>query len=330
MFALHRSFAMNPILNLYRFTPKSIPLLISYLLCLGVFAYTLFIFLNPKEETAKEFISKRYGTFLASPAGQASIKVAPSKDDEAGKLISQIYSSREEAYHSTSEKLSNVLFSLVVLTVVGIFILFFKPELLEIPVIKLALPDKLFFIIIPIVIVYFWIRLGLLMNASIDSRLVLESMTDTIETIGPHRVSYYHSNSRTLVDQGFVDTWCTYYYDVFDGGANKDRHFENARIVLFGFFGTFWGLTLATCFCLVTTFYEIHRNALLSILLISFSGFMLAGWTINMIAWYPHFAGLAVWTWGVALIAVLLWNIFGRKYAEQMARERRENEARIF
>jgi hypothetical protein len=228
-------------------------------------------------------------------------------------LVQDIYKSRTDFYTTANGNLMMVLDLLLVSMLLGVFILFYRPKELEIPLVKITLPDKLFYLVIPVGIVYLFFRLGLAMNAAIDSRLVLEAMTDHMETLDGTRISYYYSNARTLVDQGLVDAWCTWYYDIFEGGRKGELHQKNASWMLFGCFGTMWGLSQAVCLNLISAYHKEYKRTWLSVLLMLFSVSVFFGWATGTMAWYPHSADLLAWIWGVSALGTGLWELYARK-----------------
>jgi hypothetical protein len=152
-------------------------------------------------------------------------------------------------------------------------------------------------------------------------------MSDNRETVLPDRVSYYYSDARTLVDQGFVDAWCTWHYDIFEGGRQESHHGRNAAAVLFGFFGIFLGLTIGNCLALISSYFERFRNLVLCILLIVAGAYQtFFKWTQSMLSWYPHSGVFFSCMWGAALTALLLWMLFGRSIANTIAARREEKE----
>ncbi|MGV3612063.1 MAG: hypothetical protein ACO1N0_13985 [Fluviicola sp.] len=225
-------------------------------------------------------------------------------------LAKWLYDSRISAYKADSADLVRTLDFMTITMLLGIFILFYRPHEIEIPIVRIKLPDKLFYLVIPIVVLYLFFQLGLVMNATIDTRIILEIMTDHIETIDSKRVSYYYSNARTLVDQGLVDSWCTWYYDIFEGGRNGHLHQNNAKVMLFGFFGSLWGLSQAICLNLISSYYRTYKRLYLCGPLMLFSAFLFFGWAHNTLAWYPYCADLLCWIWGIATAGVGLWGIY--------------------
>ncbi|MCW3071204.1 MAG: hypothetical protein JWO44_1094 [Bacteroidetes bacterium] len=281
---------------------------------------------NEVEKNPQDFLNKKFGNFLVKeeplqlliPAKQSFLETSSTDTSQIRELIKGIYSNRETAYRSSADGLITVLYMLMVLVVIGLFILFYKPKELEVPLINITIPDKLFYVVIPIVIVYLFFQLGLKMSAAIDSRLVLESMTDSIETIGSQRVSYYHSNARTFVDQGLVDAWCTWYYNIFQGGRNPGLHQWNAFGLLFCFFGTFVGLTQAACLNLISAYHAAYKNRILSITLVIVAYISFVMWSFSLAAWYQHSAFLIAWIWGATVVSVFLWNRYGEMYADKL------------
>ncbi|ASS49264.1 MAG: hypothetical protein A3D31_03940 [Candidatus Fluviicola riflensis] len=159
--------------------------------------------------------------------------------------------------------------------------------------------------------------------------MILETMTDDLEHIGGYQVEYYYSNARNLVDHGFIDTWCTYYYDVFSDGINVGSHEKVSFLVLFGFYGVFFGLTFATCLNLIVTYSKANYNKTLSLFLLFTAVVTILTWSFGLIAWYHHAALLMTWIWLVALIAVFIWNKNGDRYVARLMNKRASKETQV-
>jgi hypothetical protein len=281
------------------------------------------------EQNERAFIDKRFGNFLVPDTDTLILsqkipllKILPGDTTRISNLIEDIYARRLSQYETFTGKMNRILDVLLVMLVVSLFILFYQPTEVEVPIVKFILPDKLFYVIVPLAIVYLYFQLGLTLNAAIDSRLVLETMTDNMEIIGSERVSYYHSNARTLVDQGLIDSWCTWHYNIFKGGRMQSLHEKNAFGILFFWFGTFLGLILATCQILISVYYEKYNNRILSIILNIAANWGFLIWSLSLIAWYQHSAFLVSWMWGVSLLSIFFWNNYGKKFAEQLTKKK--------
>ncbi len=293
----------------------------NFLLCFSSFIFFLFVWNNRlKDPVYAANEDSNPSTYEQTPLNRFQLnnrfrELHPGEQIlidsmDRSSLASSLYESRKSAYQADSDDLVKTLDFMTIIMLLGVFILFYKPHEIEIPIIHIKLPDKLFYLVIPIVILYLFFQLALVMNATIDSRMVLETMADHMETIGNKRVSYYYSDARTLVDQGLVDSWCTWYYDVFEGGRNGKLHQNNAKFMLFGFFGTLWGLSQAICLNLISSYYQSYKRVYFSGPLVLFSIFLFFGWSWNTLAWYPHCADLLVWIWGISALGVGLWELY--------------------
>jgi hypothetical protein len=274
------------------------------------------------ESRDQSYSENKFGYFLTNTIEEKD-KIRPPVLDSVQQLKAiglkeQLYEKREGAYASQKTSLVANLSLMLVLLVLGMYVLFYKPVQLHIPIVNLDLPDKLFYVVIPMAIAYVMFQFQLTLNAAIDSRMILESMTDDLELIDGYQVDYYYSNARNLVDQGLIDTWCTYYYNVFEGGTNQGSHSKIAFLVLFGFYGVFFGLTFATCLNLIVTYAKINYNKTLSFFLLFTAVVTILTWSFGLIAWYHHSALLMSWIWLVALIAVYIWNRNGDRYVARL------------
>jgi hypothetical protein len=317
---------------------------ISWTVCLGFILISAFASYSelskektPNQHSAQTYIDNSFGEFLTPDTGtlflsspENLVPVDPKPIKPLPELIDSLYENRSLQYQSASESMRHILEVLLVILVISLFILFFQPKEVEVPIVSFTLPDKLFYIVIPVAIVYLYFQLGLSMNASIDSRMVLEIMTDEIERADTMRVAYYYSNARTLVDGGLIDSWCAWHYDVFNGGRMGPLHQVNAFGILFLWFGTFLGLLFSVCLLLISVFHEKYQNRILSnlLFLVAIGGFFM--WSMSMMAWYQHAAFLIAWMWGAALLSLIAWQRFGKKYAAYLTKKReasKQNQA---
>lgn len=286
------------------------------------------------ESESQTFIKRKFGDFLKIDSSKLKDPTTPSITDTTRRqkeieLKAQLYQKREGAYQSQKTSLVTNLSLMLVLLVLGMYVLFYKPTQLHIPIVNLDLPDKLFYVVIPMAIAYSMFQFQLTLNAAIDSRMILELMTDDLEHIGTYQVTYFHSNARNLVDQGLIDTWCTYYYKIFDEGMHKGSHQSISFLVLFGFYGVFFGLIFATCLNIIVTYAKANYNKILSAFLLFNAVLTILTWSFGIIAWYNHTALFMTWIWLVALIAVYIWNRNGERYVAKLMDKRAEKKSTI-
>lgn len=249
---------------------------------------------------------------------QAYLGGAMNDSTYASNLLQSSFNGRKANYEKSAGNLRIISEILLVLSVIALLILFFRPKELSMPIIHVKIPDVLLYLFVPAGICYFWYQFSLTFNAAHDSRLVLELMTDHQETFGNQRLHYYYSNARNLVDQGIIDTWCTYYYDIFEGGVNGASHQGYGRGVLFSIYGVFWGLMHAVTFILLFYFYELKKKVKLIWLLWWTVTSTLIIATYGFIEWYPHSALLFSSVWAIALTSIFFWSYFGLRKADEL------------
>jgi len=319
------------------FTPKkthytyTISLTICLLLVVGNILFSLFYHFGNNEckqeykiePKNRSFAKYKFGDFLELDSTKTKVT---SDSDKVNLLKAHLYQNREASYQSLKTSLVSNMGLMLVLLVLGLYILFYKPKEIHVPIVNLILPDKLFYVVIPFAILYMMFQFQLTLNAAIDTRLILETMADDLEQIGNGQVSYYYSNARNLVDQGLIDTWCTWYYNIFDGGTHANTHQSIAFLVLFGFYGVFFGLIFATCLNLIMSYSKANYNKTLAFLLIFTALINVVIWSLSLVAWFNHAALFMAWIWLVALIAVFIWNRNGEQYVTLLINNRKEKE----
>lgn len=272
------------------------------------------------------FVIAKYGTMFSGdvststqaecdesvdlPGSILPAKMAKSEEVEA--LMSTLYENRQSTYQTNKSDLKTVLIWLFFGLLLAARIIFTKPLEIDIPIVNFKIPISLFYVFMPVVFIYLWVQFGLHLTAAIDSRMVLEQLTDQIEVVDGKAVSYYFSNARTFVDQGYVDFWCTYFYNVFKGGVNNEIHNRVAFSGLFIIYGSIMGVIHAVCLLLTVFNQNSKLRVLLNVLVLGTLTFC----SYLLVTWYQHAAFLIAWIWGVALICLVVWYVMSSEPAE--------------
>jgi hypothetical protein len=309
----------------------------SMLICVAVSICSLayFIYSESNNYTGPKFIKKNYSTFLTDHKDTIGcievLNQECQEHDHSGSLVLKeitrfekpdstqivtlmdfLYVNRTADYKSNSENLTSLFRLLIALVIIGLLILFFQPKEFTVPIINIDLPDKILYPFIAIALFYVWIQFGFTLNAALDSRLALEGMTHSLETMGDLEVGYEFSNSNTFVDQGILDAWCNEYYGLFGGSTSGPLHDIIAFIALFVIYGSFWGLIYATNLVLISSLRSDHKGGILSVVLYFISMLVFVTSCASFVWEYKHASGLMAWTWFVAALGIFLWELFGR------------------
>lgn len=246
------------------------------------------------------------------------------KDNSELKKIDWLYSQRLSNYEKNISSLNSTLEGVIVLGVLGLLVLFYRPDGIPVPFISLTIPQNLIYLFVIFGSVYLWSHLGLLTNAAIDSRLVLHVMTERIENFSDAHINYLFSNSHVLVDSGFIDNWTSFFYDIFHRNTNKgdSSTYILGIFGLYGVYGTFFGLFYAVSFGTAIDF--IKRKSQGRGLAYVIFGFALLVFVIANIAWgtkFAHTLTFAGWYWFVAGVCLILWAWKGESIANELSKK---------
>ena len=259
----------------------------------------------------------RYSPEEGSDSQPDTLKLKDSYDAFDGEtpesFVKELYAKRYADYLKNNNKMSGLIQLLAALVALGILLLIYQPSSLEVPGIKISVPDTLLYIFISIGLVYVWLQFGLTLNSGIDSRLTLQSLNSLLESFNEFSITYEYSDNNTLVDKGVLDTWFSFYHDAFAGGSNDIAHQVLGCLGMFLIYGTFWGLAHAICFILISTLHEKKKGGAATIVLYTIAFLLFALADISFIWEFRYALLLMAWNWGVVVITMFMWNLKGDK-----------------
>lgn len=270
----------------------------------------------------KQFVKDKYGEMLITKEGCEHSNLT----EETQTGMKELFPSRLADYKEDLGKMANLQQYMMIFLVIGLLMLFYRPKVIKIPMVGLDIPDTLVFVFVIGGSLYTWANFSLLNMSTLDSRMVLESMTDKIEFSEGQQINHYYSNARVLLDQGLNDAWCTYYYDIFAGGDNPEKHKTNAAFFLFGIYTTFLGTLLGTALTLCITLVQ-RRGTFLSYALFSAILFSLASISYQMLQWFKYSGLFYVCIWATATVFMLVWGLFGKKIADKIEANQKKDLA---
>jgi hypothetical protein len=241
-----------------------------------------------------------------------------SKDDS----FKLVFDHRLEKYRKTSDQVSGTLVNMVILVGLGILLLFYQPGEIDVPFMKLKVPEGITFLFVIFGCLYLWQNFGLLMNDAITARESLGELEKMNTTNGIKLQSLYTA-SRDLGDNAILDNWCGFFFNIFDQERTVPflRTFEG--LGLFGIFGVLFGLVYAVCFAAIVELSDIASagHSLLLLLLL----FALALMVFANVVWVSkHFYAyyFSAWYWLVAAVALGLWHWKGESIRKQLRRQK--------
>lgn len=289
--------------NLKNFAQGKLPLL---LLIVCVFVLSAFILFSVSPDQRKERTAE-LKTEFSQVQSQNATDTLNLEDLQA------LFAERKSDYDTALSRLTvNHQFTAVFL-VLGLMILIYRPKNIRVPLVGTDIPESLVYVFTLFGTIYLWSNLGLLLISTIDSRLVLENLSDLIDQeMGG--VSYYYSGSRTLLDQGFVDTWTTYYFDIFKDSPSYDckEHRKTAGFMLFTVYAPMYGTALAAS--LGISFRAVREKfSVLVWLALAFNLLMLIGGTVQILHRINYANDFFAWVWLSCGGALTLWFFFGEK-----------------
>ncbi len=216
-------------------------------------------------------------------------------------IIDSFFASRLSDYLQDQEKLSDFLSTLSILMMFGLLLLYYNPAEVNLPFLSTPLPHNLVCLVIVGGLIYYWVNFALLMMAAIDSRMVLEFAIDSMEASFKTPINHYYSQSRILLDQGFIDPWCTYYYDIFKSGFDHGKHLKNSRFFLFFIYVPFLGSVVGTSIAVALNLFKRKPN-ILSLSIVVTACATISATSNGMLNWYKHAAFFYAGIWAFAAV----------------------------
>ncbi len=233
-----------------------------------------------------------------------------------------LYGQRISNYEKNLSSLNSTLQSIIILGVLGLLTLFYRPEGIPVPFISLQIPQNMIYIFVIVGGVYLWSHLGLLMNAAIDSRLTLHVMTEYLENFSDYHTNYLYSNTHVLVDSGFLDNWCSFFYDIFHRNPVKSdtATYWLGIVGLYGVYGILFGVFYAVVFAVAIDFLKRKKTGKgLKYVLLVFTVLLLI---LDNVAWaykFSHTMTFGGWYWCVAGLGLIIWKWKGQVLADQLS-----------
>ncbi len=277
----------------------------------GIFVYKGFAY-RDSGNSGVQFANDKYSSIFCCqlPKCQQDSRCIkdPSYDDPAKReaIIKDFFDTRLADYQEDRAKLSVFLKTLSVLVIFGWLLLYYDPQEVTLPFLSTAIPQKLVALVIVLAMAYFWVNFGLLMMSTIDSRMVLEFAVDHMEASLNSPINHYYSKSRVLLDQGFIDPWCTYYYDVFKSGFDQAKHHKQGMFFLFMIYAPLLGLVVGVAVTVALNLL-VQRPNLLTLALLAIVCFIISASSAGMVGWYEHSAFFYAGVWLVAICFMIGW-----------------------
>jgi hypothetical protein len=244
--------------------------------------------------------------------------------DDRFKLV---FDHRLEKYRKTSDQVSGTLVNMVILVALGILLLFYRPGEIDVPFMKLKVPEGITFLFVIFGCLYLWQNFGLLMNDAITTRISLGELEKMQTTNGIKLQSLYTASS-DLGDNAILDNWCGYFFDIFSQKQTVSlRTFQMLSLFqmlgLFGIFGVLFGLVYAVCFASIIELSDIvSAGRSLLLLLLLFALALMVSANVIWVNKHPYAYYFSAWYWLVAAVALWLWHWKGESITSQLRRKK--------
>jgi hypothetical protein len=248
------------------------------------------------------------------------------KTEDIAKWTFQI---RLDNYYKNLDSLKGAILNIIILVVLGLLLIFYRPDGINVPFIALKIPAGILYIVIIFGALYAWSNFGLELNSAIDSRLALHN--NLIALTGAEKyehLPYDLKPTHILVDNAMVDGWVGYYFNIFkaDGLTEVPEWILKTWEILglFGLYGTLSGVLIAISFITPIEFGERKReaNGFAKILL----GFTLMLILIPNVIWgvflHKYATNYLAYVWVIVGASVVFWKVKGIAIAERLSNKK--------
>lgn len=230
-----------------------------------------------------------------------------------------MFKERHSNYESNIKSLHNTLLNVVIINVLGILLIFYKPKGINVSFLSIQIPETLLYLVVILGSLYLWSNLGLLLNSAIDSRLTLDYQLQAL-TSNFHDLNYQNELSHILVDNSIVDNWCGHFFGVFREGG--DSLFVLNRIGLFGIFGLLTALLFAVIN--ITAIELGYRKQILqglSAFLVTFSMLLIVTSCVVWVSDHTYSAYYIAYVWLMTAVFTFLWKRFRNETVSNFSSE---------
>jgi hypothetical protein len=288
-----------------------------------------------QEYTRSQFVDPTYDKlFVQFDSGKHDYYRQEKHDDELSfqeselvldstdfkQLLDKLIEKRSDNYRKNLEELHELIQLLVAFLILAVLIIFYDPAQVNLPVVNIAIPNRLFHPSIAIGLVYMWMQFGLFMNASIDDRLALTHLIRHVETFDNHHVSYAYSALNNMVDMGLIDIWSHWFYKLFGNSHHNEMHDFLAGCGLFVIYSFFWAMIHATTLILISILYRktSEKGQSWLVLVLFFIAMIL--FVMSNFAFlfeFKHSGYLMATMWGMVALIIFVWMRYGKSYVKE-------------
>jgi len=260
------------------------------------------------DSNSKQINRSAFPELINGTQDSAADKLKQKKD-----IIGRAYDNIYKHYIDASSSLERSLQNLLILFILGVILLYYKTfadKGIKIPGMDITIPEGLIYMVVSYGIVYTWMRVGLYSNEAIDSRLSLCTILNSSEIVSGFKTTYQFSSAPYLADSGFIDNFCSEFFQIFNGNPTGGNAKALTFFGLYGIYGCLFGFAMGTS---LTSVYEfIRRNKLKSVFfyfLEIFTFLMFALSSLATLKKFPFTQCFVGWYWLWAGIFLVKWCI---------------------
>ena len=208
---------------------------------------------SPRDQEVEAELEKRLGiSFVQGTSGNVTNQASPPGSTVTGshtkqnEKLQKQFDHQLKEYEKTLDTFEANMFMQAALIVFAAFMLFSKDDKFKVPVIDLELERNWFYFVVPLALLFLWLRFGFLLDSLIKTRIygweLLRQMADHVTVVD------LRSGAALFEDSGFVDGWFVCYREANEHLLNL----ESRGLVNFLFPAIFGFLLGANHACVVT------------------------------------------------------------------------------
>ncbi len=290
-------------------------IILCFLACLGFFVTFLFD-IAKKENSADKFKK----TFIPTT------QLDTDSPDSRYQFVKWVFEKRLDNYYNNIITMNRSLLNIVIFTMIGILLIFYRPNGINIPFISFKIPEGLIYFIVVFGGLYSWSNFGLEFNSAIGSRVYLH---ETLTILTPDKLftnkNYNQLPQHILTDNALLDGWCGLFYAYFDEPNLEfsEKLVKNTFTILalLGLYGSLFGLLFGLCLIVPLEFGVQNQDSwVFSGLLILFTLILLLVTNIFWVFLHPYSALGFSYVWLITCAFIFFWEKKGRAISKKLSK----------
>lgn len=257
---------------------------------------------------------------------QYEIKTINVQNDASSESIEWLFAERLKDYKSTISALGGSLINIVGIIVLGLLVLFYRPDGIQVSFLSIQIPQSLLYLIIVAGSVYMWQNLGLQLNSAIDARMSLVNLSENIIPASLNgNLPPTQKIDHILVDNAIVDNWVGHFFDLFYVETERLSSVKAySAIGLFFIYGNLFALLYTVCFATVVEFgIRVSDSKLLSDILLIFTLVIMLVANYVWITKHEYASEFTAYYWLMAGVLLFLWKTKGIELADKISPQKK-------